>query len=476
MPWHGGPTMRFARAASSMADGAKETDASPLHSIPAGYRSQPSRREAKVAGGLAKTLGPFSVIGLGIGCIIGAGIFVLTGNAAAQNAGPALVLSFILGRHRLRLRRPLLRRAGLDDPGRRQRLHLRLRDLGELVAWIIGWDLILEYALGAATVAVGWSGYFGQLPRAIRHPSPAAMASTRRRGGDSSPTAHGALASSICRPPLIVLLVTGAARASASRRSARRQHRHGRDQGWRRRCIVIVRRRALRQPRELDRPSSRRTPASSAQFGWSGILRGAVGDVLRLHRLRRGLDRRQEARNPQRDMPIGILASLVICTVLYIAGGDRADRHRALPEANVADPLAVGIDATGLRWLPVWSRFAALVGLSTVIFVLLLGQTRIFYSMAGRPAAEFLQRRCTRGSGRRMCQPGADRWRRGAVAAGFADRTCSASWSASGRCSRSCWCAAACCISVRSAPRRTARSARPACHGFPCSASRSAWC
>ena len=130
-------------------------------------------------GGLAKTLGPFSLVGLGIGCIIGAGIFVLTGKAAASYAGPAIIAVLRPRRHRLRLRRPLLRRTGRHDPRSGSAYTYAYATVGEIFAWIIGWDLMLEYGMGAATVAVGWSGYCGQSARQFRHSSPAAMGCRR---------------------------------------------------------------------------------------------------------------------------------------------------------------------------------------------------------------------------------------------------------------------------------------------------------
>ena len=118
---------------------------------------------------LKRTLSAVNLVALGIGAIIGAGIFVLTGHAAAANAGPGDHPVVHPRRVRLRLRGALLRGDGLDGADRRQRLHLRLRDHGELIAWIIGWDLILEYALGAVTVAIGWSGYVVSFPEEHRH-------------------------------------------------------------------------------------------------------------------------------------------------------------------------------------------------------------------------------------------------------------------------------------------------------------------
>ena len=210
---------------------------------------------------LRRALGPLNLTALGIGSIIGTGIFVLTGTAASQNAGPALVLSMIVAAVGLRVRGTLLRRVRVDDPGRGQRLHLRLRDLGELVAWIIGWDLILEYALSASTIAVGWSGYFVSLMHDLGVALPPALTAARgatarghrrrRRAGrlQSAGERHRAAGDGAARH-----------RHQAERR---RQYRARAAQGMRARRLRGARR-GVRAARASDTVRARRTPASSA--------------------------------------------------------------------------------------------------------------------------------------------------------------------------------------------------------------------
>ena len=291
---------------------------------------------------LKRTLSAVNLVTLGIGAIIGAGIFVLTGHAAAANAGPAITLSFVLGGYRLRLRRPLLRRDGLDRPDRRQRLHLRLRDHGRVHR--------LDHRLGPDPRIRGRRhdrrdrlvGLRGQLPRTISaspFPTRCCAASPlrlRRRRSDAwqlAPARSSTFRRCSSSSRVTALLVIGI-HESASVNNVivvikvvdRRDLHRGRPRRSSTTAIGSL-------PPIRTARSSRRMPGS-ATFGWSGVLRGA-GVVFFAYI---GFDAvstaAQEAKNPQRDMPIGILGSLVDLHDPLRAGRRRDDRHRQLRQAQ----------------------------------------------------------------------------------------------------------------------------------------------
>ncbi len=327
---------------------------------------------------LRRVLGPLNLTALGVGSVIGTGIFVLTGTAASQNAGPG---AGDLDDHRrggLCPRRALLCRAGLDDPRRWQRVHLRLRVVGEFVAWIIGWDLILEYALSASTIAVGWSGYFVSFLRDLGLALPPALTAAR---GATAVLADGRVVPGVFNLPAaaIVLLVTGllvvGIRQSANTNTALVMLKTGV-------LIVFVALGAAYVRRENLVPFVPPNTGEFGHFGWSGVMRGAAVMFFAYVGFDAVSTAAQEAKNPQRDMPIGILASLAICTVIYIAVAVVLLGIVPYQRLNVADPIAVGIDATGLTWFSPVVKVSALFGLFSTMLVQLLGQTRIFYSMS----------------------------------------------------------------------------------------------
>src|SRR6201986_1240779 len=154
--------------------------------------------------GLTKTLGPFSLIGLGIGCIIGAGIFVLTGKAAASYAGPAIALSFIVSGIACGFVGLCYAELGAMIPASGSAYTYAFATVGEIFAWIIGWDLILEYAMGASTVAVGWSGYFVSLLKSFGISFPAQWAEA---SGAAVKLADGTIGTAVCNLPAILVVV-----------------------------------------------------------------------------------------------------------------------------------------------------------------------------------------------------------------------------------------------------------------------------
>ncbi|MFN8669702.1 MAG: amino acid permease [Gemmatimonadaceae bacterium] len=329
-------------------------------------------------GVLRRTLGPVHLTALGVGSIIGTGIFVLTGTAAARHAGPALVLSMIIAAVACALAGLCYAELAAMIPVAGSAYTYAYATVGEVMAWIIGWDLMLEYALSASTVAVGWSGYFVSLMRDVGWElSPALTAPF----GAAVPLAGGATATGIFNLPaaLIVLAVSAllivGIRESASANAALVVVKIAV-------LVVFVAAGAAYVSRDNLTPFLPPNTGTFGDFGWSGVMRGAGVIFFAFIGFDAVSTAAQEARQPQRDMPIGILASLVVCTVLYIAVAIVLTGIVRFDRLDVADPLAVGIDATGMRWLSPFIKVSALFGLFSTMMVQLIGQTRIFYAMS----------------------------------------------------------------------------------------------
>ena len=329
---------------------------------------------------LARALGPLNLTTLGIGSIIGTGIFVLTGTAASQHAGPALVLSMMIAAVGCVFAGLCYAELAAMIPVAGSAYTYAYATTGELFAWIIGWDLILEYALSCSTVAVGWSGYAVSFLRDVGIVLPGAL--TAAPGVPVMLSGGGmTMGTGIVNLPamLIVLLVTAlltiGIKKSADANSA---------------LVVIkvlvlvvfVLAGAAYVRRENLTPFIPPNTGEFGHFGWSGVLRGAGVMFFAYIGFDAVSTAAQEARNPQRDLPVGIMASLVICTVLFIAVAVVLIGIVPYDRLNVADPLAVGIDATGLRWLRPLVKVGAVLGLFSTILVQMIGQTRIFYSMS----------------------------------------------------------------------------------------------
>jgi APA family basic amino acid/polyamine antiporter len=314
---------------------------------------------------LRRSLGPLNLTALGIGSIIGTGIFVLTGTAASQNAGPGLVFSMIISAVGCAFSGLCYAEFAAMVPVAGSAYTYAFATAGQLVAWIIGWDLILEYALSVSTVAVGWSGYFVSLAHDVGLDVPAALAGPH--GAVNLPAA------------VIVLLVSGlliyGIRESANVNTALVVIKAAV-------LVVFVAAGAAYINRANLTPLVPPNTGAFGEFGWSGVLRGAGVMFFAYIGFDAVSTAAQEAKNPARDMPIGILASLGICTVLYIAVAIVLLGIVPYRQLDVADPLAVGIDATGMRWLSPFVKVAALFGLFSTMLVQLLAQTRIFYSMS----------------------------------------------------------------------------------------------
>ena len=263
---------------------------------------------------LKRVLGPVNLVTLGVGAIIGTGIFVLTGEAAAANAGPAIVLSMVVAGIASALAGLCYSEFASTVPVAGSAYTYAYATLGEFVAWIIGWDLILEYALGAATVAVGWSGHldhaccttsWASVPGRAQ-PRPARSCSRRRRRSPRSSTCPRCSSTSPSR--------SCSSSASRSRRPSTRSSSSIKVAVV---LIVIGGRRMFVDPANWH-PFIPPNTGTFGEYGWSGILRGAGVIFFAYIGFDAVSTSAQEARNPQRDMPIGILGSLVVCTVLYV--------------------------------------------------------------------------------------------------------------------------------------------------------------
>ncbi|HET7372037.1 MAG TPA: amino acid permease [Gemmatimonadaceae bacterium] len=329
-------------------------------------------------GTLRRSLGRLNLTALGVGSIIGTGIFVLTGTAASQNAGPALVISMVIAAVACAFAGLCYAELASMIPVAGSAYTYAYATVGELFAWIIGWDLILEYALSMSTIAVGWSGYFVSLMRDLGWNVPAAL--TASPGVPVALAAGGVVAGAFNAPAaLIVMLVTTllviGIRESANTNTA----------------LVVIKSVVLvifvavgiaYVRRENLTPFIPPNTGEFGHFGWSGVLRGAAVMFFAYIGFDAVSTAAQEAKNPQRDLPFAILASLALCTVLYIAVAVVLIGIVPYAKLNVADPIAVGIEATGLTWFSPVVKVSALFGLFSTMLVQLLGQTRIFFSMS----------------------------------------------------------------------------------------------
>jgi basic amino acid/polyamine antiporter, APA family len=334
---------------------------------------------------LKRTLSAVNLVSLGIGAIIGAGIFVLTGHAAAANAGPAITLSFVLGAFACAFAGLCYAEMASTVPIAGSAYTYAYATLGEFIAWIIGWDLILEYALGATTVAIGWSGYVVSFLKDFGIVMPPAYAAAPFAYDVGARTWH-ATGAIINVPATVVIAGISALLVIGVHESARTNNVMVAIK-----LVIIVLFIAATATHvgtehwvTASNPSGSFIPPNigPGQFGISGVVRGAAVVFFAYIGFDAVSTAAQEAKNPKRDMPIGILGSLAICTVLYVAVGFVLTGIVPYDKLDVPDPIAVGIDAVGLSFLAPIIKFGIILGLTSVILVALLAQPRIFYSMA----------------------------------------------------------------------------------------------
>jgi basic amino acid/polyamine antiporter, APA family len=336
--------------------------------------------QAEAAGDhrLKRALGPLNLTTLGIGAIIGTGIFVLTGTVAAQNAGPAVVLSFALAGVASIFAALCYSEFASLVPMAGSAYTYGYATLGEFVAWIIGWDLVLEYALSATTVAIGWSGYVVSFLKDLGIHVPAHFQAAR---GTVVTLADGSTTTALFNIPavLIIALVTTllvvGIKESASVNNVIVIIK----------LVVVVLFIILAAPHvnpDNWHPFIPPNTGDREHFGFSGVVAGAAIVFFAYIGFDAVSTAAQEAKNPQRDMPIGIIGSLIICTVLYIVVAAIATGVVRYTELDVPDPIAKVADVAGLGVFASLIKMGAIAGLSSVILVQLLGQSRVFYSMS----------------------------------------------------------------------------------------------
>ncbi|HVT95014.1 MAG TPA: amino acid permease [Bryobacteraceae bacterium] len=327
--------------------------------------------EAEGEHGLKRSLSALSLIALGIGAIIGAGIFTLTGVAAATHAGPAMVYSFLLAAAGCAFAGICYSEFSTMIPIAGSAYTYSYATLGELVAWIIGWALVLEYAVGAATVSVSWAATFDSILLSFGIEMPRALVASPF---DPQPGSINLVA-------VIIICIVSLILIRGIRESARFND------------FIVVLKVAVVVffigigyffiNYQNYHPFLPPNTGHFGAFGWSGVLAGA-GQIFFAYI---GFDAvstaAQEARNPKRDMPIGIIGSLAICTILYILYSLVLTGIVNYKELDVAAPLAVAVDRMkGLPWIGFLMKLGSLCGLTSVMLVMLLGQSRVFYSMS----------------------------------------------------------------------------------------------
>ena len=325
---------------------------------------------------LKRTLGPWGLTALGIGAVIGGGIFVITGQAAAEHAGPAIILAFVIAAICCSFTALCYAEFATLIPMSGSSYSYAYATLGELVAWFIGWNMVLEYGVSASAVAVSWTGYFTSLLDHVGIHLPPALTNAPLAFQDNHLVATGAL---LNLPAVaIVLALTWLCyvgiRESSGANLAMVILKVG--------LIVIV---IVAGSRYVDTslwhpfiPESQ----GPEKFGWSGIMRAATLVFFSYIGFEATSTAAQEAKNPQRDLPIGTLTSLAICTVLYI--GMAAVLTGLLPFAQLgtAEPVVTAVKAHAeLGWLRWLVEIGALIGLSSVVLVMLIAQPRIFMIM-----------------------------------------------------------------------------------------------
>jgi APA family basic amino acid/polyamine antiporter len=327
---------------------------------------------------LQRTLGAGSLVALGIGAIIGAGLFSLTGLAAATNAGPAVALSMVVAAIGCAFAGLCYSEFSCMIPVAGSAYTYAYTTMGEWLAWIIGWDLVLEYAVGAATVSISWSAYVTSLlhdfgidlpPQFLASPfEPLKLA--------DGTTIHGI----INLPAVFIVAMISLLLMVGIKESARSN------------AVIVVIKVAVvivfivvgysYINRANYTPFIPENTGVFGQFGISGILAGA-GTIFFAYI---GFDAvstaAQEAKNPQRDMPIGIIGSLAVCTVLYVLFSVVMTGMVSYKELGVAAPVAVAVDKTPYLWLNKLVKMGIIAGFTSVILVMLLGQSRVFFSMS----------------------------------------------------------------------------------------------
>lgn len=327
---------------------------------------------------LKSVLGATDLIFLGIGAIVGAGLFSITGVAAAENAGPAIVISFLIAAIGCIFAGLCYCELAAMIPVSGSAYTYAYASMGQLIAWIMGWDLILEYAVGAAAVSISWSGYVVSFFLDNGISLPVEWISTPwhpiRLSDGSEHYGYFNLPAVFIVVLITLFLIIGVRKSTLFNDA-----------------IVVVKIAAVIifitlgafyiQP-ENYHPFIPPNTGEFGSFGWSGILRGAGVLFFAFIGFDAVSTAAQETRNPQRNLPIGILGSLAVCTILYIAFGFVLTGLVNYKYLGVPAPVALAVNHTPFWWLNHLIKLAVVAGLTSVILVMLYGQSRIFYSMS----------------------------------------------------------------------------------------------
>jgi APA family basic amino acid/polyamine antiporter len=328
---------------------------------------------------LRRSLGPLSLISLGVGGIIGAGIFTLTGVAAAQNAGPGLVISFVLAAIGCVFAGLCYSEFSTMIPIAGSAYTYAYATMGELIAWIIGWDLILEYSVGAATVSIGWSQTLVAFLHGLGIDLPAKLLASPFQ---SSVMPDGSTVYGIINlPAVIIVVLISVLLMTGIRESAGVNN-----------IIVVLKVSVILvfiaigwsyiHPANLTPLIPPNTTGNFGDFGYSGLLAGAGVIFFAYIGFDAVSTAAQEAKVPKRDMPIGIIGSLLVCTVLFILYTHVLTGMVDYHKLDVAAPLSLALEQIPHRWLTICMNMAVLAGLTSVMLVMLLGQSRVLFSMA----------------------------------------------------------------------------------------------
>jgi APA family basic amino acid/polyamine antiporter len=318
---------------------------------------------------LKRSLGAGSLTAMGIGAIIGTGIFVLTGVASAKFTGPSLTISFIIAGVVSALAALCYSEVASRIPISGSAYTFAYASMGELIAWVIGWDLVLEYALGAATVSIGWSGYFSTVLKNIGLVIPQQFLHNYWDTGPMGEPIHGVMN----LPAFCIILAVGFLLYRGTRESAVVNNVIVTIK------VIIVLFFIIVGVGHVDQSNW----VPYFPFGWSGTLFGAFFVFFAYIGFDAVSTAAEETKNPKKDLPIGIIASLAICTVLYIIVAAILTGMVNYKELNVPQPVAYAIEHVGIgNWASMLVSLGAIAGLTTVLLVMMFGQTRVFFAMS----------------------------------------------------------------------------------------------
>ncbi|MDN3956484.1 amino acid permease [Sporolactobacillus laevolacticus] len=319
-------------------------------------------RQASGKNGLQKAMGAFDLTMLGVGAVIGTGIFVMTGIVAANAAGPAIILSFVLSGIACAFAALCYAEFASMIPASGSAYTYSYTVFGELFAWILGWDLILEYGLACSVVASGWSAYFQELMKGFGLHLPTAISAAFNPGNG---TYVDVMAT-------VIVLLLSAILLSGVKESSRIND-----------IMVLIKIGVILLFIVVGvfyvRPSNW---SPFMPYGFGGVIKGAATAFLAYIGFDAVSSASEEVRRPQRDMPIGILTSLGICMVLYIAVSVVLTGMVPYKNLNVGDPVAFALRFVHQNWVAGFVSLGAILGITTVLFVMMYGQTRLFFAIS----------------------------------------------------------------------------------------------